>query len=58
MNKTKIQAMIDFLEMQVKKIDIERNEYTQISVLLEGIEVAYKNCLVKAIEIQNNDDLD
>ena len=58
MNKTKIQAMIDFLEIQIQKINIDRNEYTQISVLLEGVEVAYKTSLEKAIEIQNNDDLD
>ena len=57
MNKTKIQAMIDFLQDQIKKSD-NLSEYVLIQEYINGVGDTYRFSLEQAIEIQNNDDLD
>ena len=57
MKKTKIQAIIDLLEDKIKNID-GSSEFKTIEQYINGIQAAHKYMLKKAIEIQNNDDLD
>ena len=57
MTKTKIQAVIDFLQESIKNID-GSSEFLMIEEYINGTKSAYKYILKKAIEIQNNEDLD
>lgn len=57
MKKTKIQAMIDLLEKSIKNID-GSSDFKTMEEYINGTQSAYKYILKKAIEIQNNDDLD